>query len=92
LDIELPWSSFHAPLELRQKAYEMLGKPEVCGEPDFECTGCISSKDCEILNVKPSETTSSQRPTCKCLTNKYELLKQKQPCVHGCIYCYWQNK
>lgn len=89
--INLPWDSFHAPLELRRKAYEKLGRPEICGEPDFECTGCISKIDCETLNVAPEVANKSQRQFCACLINKKELLNSKYPCSHKCIYCYWKS-
>lgn len=87
----LPWD-FHAPLDLRQKVWKELGKPEVCGEPGFKCTGCISEKDCEILGVEPIDSNFKQRSACACLGNKVELLKDKKPCFHSCLYCYWQNK
>jgi len=90
-DIKLPWSTFHAPLELRKKAWEKLDKPEICGEPDFECTGCISAIDCEILNERPIDKSFKQRPCCACLGNKKELLENKQRCAHACLYCYWKS-
>lgn len=89
--INFPWDSFHAPLELRRKAYEKLGRPEICGEPDFECTGCVSERDCQTLGIVPEENTKGQRKFCACLLNKKELLKSKKPCGHQCIYCYWRN-
>ena len=87
--IILPWGTFHAPIELRKKAYEKLGQPDICGEPDFECTGCISEKDCVILGVAPKEISGAQRKFCACLANKKELLKDKDQCPHACLYCYW---
>jgi hypothetical protein len=51
---------FHAPLEDRIKIWEDLGKPEVCGEPGIQCTGCISKLDCEVLGVLPINKTSQQ--------------------------------
>jgi DNA repair photolyase len=93
-EIELPWQGFHAPLELRQNAVKKLSGNcdiEICGEPDFECTGCISKKDCEILNIHISEKQGNQRKPCACLTVKKELLSNKHPCEHNCIYCYWKT-
>jgi DNA repair photolyase len=84
-----PWKTFHAPLELRKKAYEELGRPEICGEPDFKCTGCVSEKDCSILKVKPQKDFKGQRKFCACLMNKKELLSSKGQCGHCCVYCYW---
>lgn len=89
--IEFPWDSFHAPYKHRKEAYEELGRPEICGEPDFECTGCISKIDCETLNVAPEVANKSQRQFCACLINKKELLNSKYPCSHKCIYCYWKS-
>jgi len=86
--VSLPWDSFHAPLKARQEAYEELGRPEICGEPDFACTGCVSERDCKTLGVFPKDL-GTQRKFCACLMNKKELLKNKEPCGHGCLYCYW---
>ena len=88
---ELPWESFHAPLELRQKTWEELGRPEICGEPGFTCTGCVSEIDCKTLNVNPLIVYKDQRPFCACLANKKELLKEKSQCFHNCLYCYWRT-
>jgi DNA repair photolyase len=87
--IFLPWDTFHAPLKLRQEAYEALDRPEICGEPGFTCTGCVSEFDCRTLRVAQKETSGKQREFCACLMNKKELLKNKEPCHHGCLYCYW---
>ena len=89
--IAFPWDSFHAPLDLRQKAWEELGRPEICGEPGFICTGCVSELDCRILKVKPMDSNKEQRPFCACLGNKKELLKEKKQCPHNCLYCYWRT-
>lgn len=82
---------FHAPLKLRKEIWTWLGKPEVCGEPGFKCTGCLSEKDCNILGVIPDERKTHQRPHCACLANKHELLELKGRCPHGCVYCYWKD-
>lgn len=34
--------------------------------------------------------SSYQRKGCLCPSNKYELLKNKKQCPHGCLYCYWR--
>jgi hypothetical protein len=90
-EISLPWDTLHAPLDIRIKAWEELGKPQVCGEPGFECSGCISQKDCEILRIEPMKDEKGQRRYCACLANKHELLDQRKPCAHNCLYCYWKN-
>lgn len=89
--IQLEWDSFHAPLLLRKKAWERLENPEVCGEPSFACSGCISEIDCEILKVDPIDKMFFQRKSCACLGNKKELLSCRSQCAHECLYCYWQK-
>jgi hypothetical protein len=84
--ITLPWTSFHAPNR------PVLDDCEVCGEPGMDCTGCVSARDLAALGLQPptSQATSSQRPACRCLAAKVELLANRRPCQHGCLYCYWQ--
>ncbi|MDO8640078.1 MAG: DUF1848 family protein [Nitrosarchaeum sp.] len=89
IDASLPWDSFHAPLDIRKAVWKKLGKPEICGEPDFECTGCVSEIDCRILNVDPIDISKGQRRFCACLMNKKELLTSKTRCAHMCVYCYY---
>ncbi len=36
---------FHAPIESRKKIASYFQGSEICGEPGFDCTGCISEKD-----------------------------------------------
>jgi hypothetical protein len=83
---------FHAPIKLRRELHKKFGEPEMCGEPGFKSIGCISEKDCEILNVENLGGSSDQRTHCTCLANKYEILKAKHPCKHACKYCYWRDK
>lgn len=87
--IKLPWDTLHAPLKLRQRVWETMNRPEVCGEPGFECTGCVSKEDCRILGVTESKRRAGQRVACACLGNKIELLSNKKQCQHRCAYCYW---
>ena len=65
---------------------------EICGEPDFPSTGCVSVADYKALGLPvPLETISNkQRPSCACLSNKKELLINKKQCNHMCVYCYWK--
>jgi hypothetical protein len=92
LDLKLTWSSFHAPYNLRYHAWDVLGQPEVCGEPGFKCMGCLSATDCQILGVQPTTQIGNQRPECACLAMKAELLHRKAQCDHKCAYCYWCNE
>jgi hypothetical protein len=68
---------------------------EACAEPRLmhvTKTGCISTKDLQLLGLKESDIlTGGQRKGCLCLTSKTELLDNKRPCEHNCMYCYWQN-
>ena len=81
---------FHAPLKQRLEIWNKMDKPELCGEPDMETTGCISEIDCRILGVEPIERDFKQRQECLCLGNKQELLNDKKVCPSKCIYCYWK--
>jgi DNA repair photolyase len=87
--------NFHAPLETRKRLLDNLisnfGEIEVCGEPDFSCTGCISQKDIDTLGVDMIKKNFKQRYSCACLGNKVELLKNRERCFHGCLYCYWKD-
>lgn len=90
----IPWGTFDAPLELKKKAWERLGKPEICGEKDLPVTGCISETDCNILGVELDDSIgkSKQRACCACIGVKTELLDHPNRCKHGCLYCYWKDK
>lgn len=88
---------FHAPIELRKKIAAYFPDAEICGEPGFDCIGCVSKKDLEILNIGDGAVEnydrvarSLQREECKCLGYKTEILKNKSRCSHECIYCYWK--
>lgn len=92
----LPWTGLHAPIATRIGALAAInisvGRPvEICGEPDMDCAGCVSTIDCETLGVKPATNTSRQRTACACLANKKELLTKRNQCQHGCLYCYWKD-
>lgn len=84
----------HAPLTKRFSIWESMGKPEVCGEPNMECTGCVSERDVIAMGLNPlnlSGGKGKQRSACKCIAEKTELLTNKKRCLHGCLYCYWQD-
>jgi len=87
--IPLPPYEFHAPIERRMAIWEKLGKPEVCGEPDMPCNGCLSQVDMDILGVKvDGSSKSKQRTACMCLDEKRQLIGYGSECGHGCLYCY----
>lgn len=68
-----------------------------CGElytPQNHKIGCVSEEDFKILGLDINQCTTNQhkqRKTCLCCSAKTELLNNKHPCKHGCIYCYWKN-
>lgn len=98
--IELPWDSLHAPLEIRQESYNEIfkycSKPlKICGEPGFPCSGCVSEDDLKAVHLfNPADTieVGNQRKFCSCLAGKTELLDNKHPCAHNCLYCYWKDE
>ena len=86
--------SIHANASVRVpllNAFKALGA-EICGEPDVECTGCVSKRDLNALGLDLKEVTKVgvQRHYCRCLAIKTELLDQREQCPHGCLYCYWK--
>lgn len=87
----------HAPLWYRRRIWNDLitwlpVTPEVCGEPGFRCTGCVSAFDLDALGLQyDKKATSRQRAACSCLAIKTELLSRRKPCKHGCLYCYWRG-
>jgi len=82
---------FHAPLELRKRIASYFPDAEICGEPGFECIGCISEKDLKILGIDAETKIGGwQRQECKCLTYKVEILDKRSQCGHQCLYCYWK--
>lgn len=80
---------FHAPLETRLKVWkDDFPEADVCGEPGIECAGCVGQRACDVLKVPFVGGFKAQRPECQCGAQKYELLKKKKRCAHGCWYCY----
>ena len=91
--LPMPQESFHAPLAWRRDALARINAivtAEVCGEPGIVSTGCISAIDAAIFGVTLNGTTGSQRKDCSCAAEKVELLNERRPCVHACLYCYWK--
>ena len=66
---------------------------EICGEPGMINTGCVSKRDLVALGLPiPDLThTSKQRYHCNCIAAKTELLNNRKPCTHNCVYCYWKG-
>lgn len=68
---------------------------ESCAEPGLteaiQC-GCISSYDLALLGLHDDNANQYgfQRKNCMCYSGKMELLNQKHPCTHQCLYCYWR--
>lgn len=93
--LQIPHDSFHAPLELRNKMWKAMSdgifSPNICGEPDMPCIGCVSKWDCEILGVEPMANLNPQRKGCECCGNKKQLLTDRMRCFHNCQYCYWKD-
>ncbi len=85
---------FHAQIELRQKIASYFPDAQICGEPGFDCAGCVSKKDLEIFGIDTSKVDPKiggfQREECKCLACKVEMLDNKKRCKSRCIYCYWK--
>lgn len=70
-------------------------KVSVCGHP-YEIQGaihdgCINKKTLELLSLPLVETLTRQRPGCKCIGRKHQLLNYQHTCTHGCLYCYAHN-
>jgi DNA repair photolyase len=80
----------HAPFNLRQEILKGFPKAEICGEPGFQCQGCISKKDLEMFGIKPDSRypKCEQREFCSCLGVKKEFGALKEECPYHCIYCY----
>lgn len=96
-----------APDELFQQLKEILepyGKIgiifETCAEPKLintnyiEQTGCLSNIDLEKMGLPLYTETNkcTQRADCLCLPLKFQLILNRTPCPHKCLYCYWQDK
>lgn len=87
---QLPYQ-FHAPLSQRKNIAALFPDAEICGEPGFECTGCVSERDLKILGLSTDNlATGFQRQDCRCLAAKTEIFSKRNQCQHGCLYCYWR--
>lgn len=91
----------HLALNTRLDFLELLKKKtgltedeiEICGEPGMKCTGCLSKRDFDTFGIEldKDQETGLQRPACACLGLKKELLSNKHPCGHKCVYCFWKD-
>lgn len=78
----------------KEQVFELCAEPELeQSYPDrFKWFGCLSMKDCEIMNIEPPRgigINGQKRFGCRCLRMKVELLNKKRRCPHNCAYCYW---
>ena len=100
------WSMMQETGKFLSELYNKYNIPfETCAEPKLsqhitnsniiESTGCVSLKDIELmgLDIKevPNTINSQNRFGCVCLTCKKELLTERHPCPHKCLYCYWRD-
>ena len=91
----------HLPLNTRLAFLKLLKNKtgltddeiEICGEPEMKCTGCLSKRDFDTFDIELDKDpdTGFQRPACACLGLKKELLSNKHPCGHKCVYCFWKD-
>lgn len=103
--IEIPYETFHAPLEERKRINNILvgfGKEygfevEACAEPGIDSVPCLSQKDIDILGLSDKITlmgNKGQRSNCGCPSNKKELLDcddKAKRCLNSCLYCFWHD-
>lgn len=76
---------------------------ETCAEPRLAAMtgnvreqGCISIMDLERMGFDSSTLSNlyenpQHRFGCHCLSVKKELLNNRHPCKHNCVYCYWKH-
>lgn len=74
------------PLRIESCAEPYLKEPIACG--------CISEYDLRLLGLDPldADALGRQRKHCMCYSGKTELLSNKTPCKHQCLYCYWKHQ
>ena len=103
--LEIPYETFHAPLEIRKKIYDVLCElgikygfeVEACAEPGIESVPCLSQKDIDILGLTDKIRligNKGQRNNCSCPSNKTEILNcedKAKRCLSKCLYCFWHD-
>jgi DNA repair photolyase len=80
----------HANYVLRKRIFDAFPGADLCGEPGFKCSGCVSRTDLELFGIEPEAryVKNDQREFCNCLGIKKELC-HSHDCPGKCIYCYW---
>lgn len=107
-NIPIPYETFHASEEKREKAiFEFLKlfpdyDVEFCGEPPTRIfpnlmnIPCLSQKDVDILGLTDKITlvgNKDARKNCGCPENKTSLIRAKpERCPNNCLYCYLKDK
>jgi len=90
-----PTQGFHASIFERRRIAEAFPTADICGEPGFPCTGCLSETDLKLLGIPKIQwglpKKSGQRAECACLALKQELIPDRKPCKNSCLYCYWRT-
>lgn len=63
------------------------------GKELFIHPGCISNIDLKAMGLPEINAgiNPQNRYGCQCLACKTELLSNRHPCAHNCIYCYWRD-
>lgn len=91
LDLWIDGSQFPGAIKGREMRIES------CAEPRLRTTiqaGCVSAYDLGLLGLDAGADVDSigrQRGNCRCYSGKTELLRQRHPCRHNCLYCYWKG-
>ena len=85
-------SGIHLSASDRNEILSKFPNAEICSEPGFISTGCVSLDDYQALYlpIPIKNSLTNQRQHCSCLTQKVELLSHHGQCRHGCLYCYWE--
>lgn len=104
-NLPLPYLDGFAPTQPMLNAVdEMLAEArrkhiaitfESCAEnlQNAKPVGCVSATDLEILGIPHDEMDEAgpqKRAGCRCYSGKTELLSNRHPCGHQCLYCYWR--
>lgn len=73
---------------------------EVCAENalakelnNVHVLGCVSEEDLKLMGLPVENMTINpqHRNGCHCLSCKTELLTDRKPCPHQCVYCFWKQ-
>lgn len=73
--------------------FETCAEETLCNYSD-KCViqGCISNQDLHIMGLPDVSMIQNPqgRKGCHCLSCKTELLTERKPCPHQCVYCFWR--